>query len=213
LQIDIASFEALAKRGAIKQGAWGDGHERACLMSALVSGAKREEDCVAQGWPLWLAEIAVWLFDTAPKDEAVDKGRRLAVAIAAADKRGIDWDRVYCDVRTDAILPIALDAIGDGDESWRSRCRDVVQAAIDRGGRAPTDEEAAAAAAAGWAASAPMAASAPWAASAARSASAARAGCGARAAGAADAGDAGDAAEGDARDRIETALLDSMEGA
>lgn len=154
MKIDIARFEELAARGAIIQDDWGDGRERACLMSALVTGATSEEDCAANGWPLWLAEMAVWLFDRWPRNEAVARGRALAHAIAAYDARGGDWDAVYRRVRMDAILPIAGESIGDGDELWRIECRAVVDHAISVGARPPTEAEAAWAAKAAWAAEA-----------------------------------------------------------
>lgn len=136
MQINIDRYEALAARGAIRQRAWGDGQEQACLMSALVTGADSETDCVAQGWPLWLAEIAMWLFDGYPEDQAIERGRRLALAIKAADARGVQWERVFRAVRLTAVLPIAMEVIGESDEPWRVECRKVVQWSIDNGGEA-----------------------------------------------------------------------------
>ena len=147
MQINIDNYKALAARDAIRPGGWGDGRERACLMSALVTGATSEQDCAAQGWPLWLAEIAVHLFD-AIDDDRIARGRRLAEAIRDADARGVDWDRVQRELRLTAILPIALESIGDGDEPWRVACRRAVQWSIDHDG-AYNPEAAEAARAAG----------------------------------------------------------------
>lgn len=168
MQIDIPRLDAFIARGAIRQGLWGDGQNRACLMSAVVTGATSANDCAAAGWPMWLAELSVWLFDQFPPEAAIERGRRLVVAIRDADDRGIDWDRVYRDLRLRAVLPIAMDAIGTGDEPWRIKCRTVVQWSIDRDGKAAWAAEAAeeaveaaaasSAAAAVWAAGAPAAA-------------------------------------------------------
>lgn len=207
MQIDIQRYDDFAARGIIQQGSWGDGHERACLMSAIVFGAKSTEDCAAQGWPMWLAEMAVWLFDRYPEDKAVTRGRTLALAINNADTRGVDWDRVFRDVRLSAILPIAMRSIGESDEPWRVSCRQAVQWSIDNDGaanpKAAMAARAAMAAEAAWAAWAAWAAGAAWAAEASRAAWAAEASEAAWAAGAAEAA---------ARDEIESALLKILEG-
>ena len=149
MEIDLERFEGFAMRGAVHQGKWGDGRERACLLSAVVADAKSEEDCAARGWPLWLAEITVWLFDGYPEASAVARGRALIQAIAAADSRGVDWDRVFRDLRLKTVLPVALRSIGDGDEPWQVAWRALVQWSIDHDG---------AAAGPAWAAEAPWAA-------------------------------------------------------
>lgn len=100
MQIDIDRLDTLIARGIVQQGSWGDGHERACLMSAVVSDAKSEDDCAAQGWPLWLAEMVVWLFDNYPADQAITRGRALMSVIKAADEAGRDWDDAHRRVRS-----------------------------------------------------------------------------------------------------------------
>jgi hypothetical protein len=170
-------------------------------MSALVSGAHSEADCAAKGWPLWLAELTVWLFDAFDADY-IERGRALAVAIAASDR---DWERVYRDVRLNAVLPIALRSIGDGDEDWRVECRRVVQWSIDN------DGEAAKAAGAAEAACAARAAKAAGAAKAAEAAEAVWAARAAKAAGAAEAAwAAGAARAAKARDEIYDAPMASL---
>ena len=41
----------------LMQGDWGDGEETVCMMSALVSGAKSDDECVSAGWPRWLSVL------------------------------------------------------------------------------------------------------------------------------------------------------------
>ena len=185
MEINIDMFDTLAARGAIQKGEWGDGHERACLMSAVVTGAQSVEECAMRGWPLWLAELCVWLFD-GYDDDYIIRGRTLITAISDADARGADWDRVYKTVRLQAILPIAMESVGGGDEPWRVACREAVQWSLDHGGAANPQAAGAARAA--------RAAEAAWAAEAAGAARAARAAWAARAAEA-------------ARLRIENALM------
>ena len=201
MEIELDTYNDLAARGRIRQGSWGDGRERACLMSALVTGATSTEDCAAKGWPLWLAEIAVFLFDAYPADAAVARGRALAAAIHAADARGIDWDAVFRRVRLDAILPIALDSVGDGDEPWRVKCRRVVQWSIDNDGQPTRAAEATRAARAAGAARGAWAAGAAWAAWAAG---------GAVGAWGAWAAEAAEAAEAAAVSRIDAALINAI---
>ena len=49
--------------GKLKAGSWGDGTHAVCMMSALVSGAQGDSDCVTAGWPKWLVSLNVSLFD------------------------------------------------------------------------------------------------------------------------------------------------------
>lgn len=147
MKLDLQRYDNFAARGMIRQGSWGDGRKRACMMSAAVTGATSEEDCVTAGWPLWLAEFCVARFDAYPEAEAVTRGRGLLAAIADADNRGVDWDRVRRDLRMNAILPIALRSIGAGDEHWRAQCREAVQWSIDNDGADNPDAAGAARAA------------------------------------------------------------------
>lgn len=232
MEIDLSRYDDLASRGRITQRSWGDGHESASLMTALVRGAESERDCVAAGWPQWLAELATELFALFPADQAVERGRRVAGAIADADAASVDWDEIYAGVRLDAILPVALESIGDGSEAWRIACRYVVNDAISKKGRAPDTREAeraskaartaeAAAAGAAWAVIALRSVEAS---DAARSAEAVCAVMSLEASAAADAAMAvkalraagakaairAAAARAAARDRIEAALLDRL---
>ena len=117
MKIDIESLEDFIARNALRQCNWGDARETACLVSALT-GKTDVESCEAVGWPLWLAELYVSLFDAAPKDEATEWARQLAAAVKTADERGVDWGRCRHDIRLRTILPIALASVGNVDEPW-----------------------------------------------------------------------------------------------
>lgn len=131
--IDMKRFEEFARNGALQQGEWGDAHETACALSAAV-GVSSDEECVALGWPLWLAEFFRRAFDCASSIELGTKwAREMGNAIVACPDV-TDWDRIKCDLRMRAILPIALESIGDGNESWRVVGREAVQWSIDNGG-------------------------------------------------------------------------------
>lgn len=162
MKIDLNALTD-GSRGRLEQGEWGDARETACLMSALT-GETSINGCVDAGWPKWLAELGTVIFDNAPKDELLDRSIAFAKAVKAAEERGADWDRCFRDVRLRAVLPIALESIGPGDEPWRVRCREIVQWSIDHDGQAA---EAAEAAKAAWAAKAAGAAGVTWAAEAA----------------------------------------------
>ncbi len=56
-------LRAAIDAGKLKAGSWGDGTHAVCLMSALVNGADSIEACVTAGWPEWLANLNVYLFD------------------------------------------------------------------------------------------------------------------------------------------------------
>ena len=68
---DIKTIDPLASvkiraaigRGILRSGNWGDGTNAVCMMSALVSGADDTKSCVTAGWPEWLAQLNVHLFD------------------------------------------------------------------------------------------------------------------------------------------------------
>ena len=171
MKIDSNNFERIAAQGGLKQGLWGDGVETACMMGALVGVAA--DECTANGWPLWLAQMGLLINDESPAGMLVERGREFYKAVQAAEKRGADFDRVFRDVRLNAILPIAIRSIGVGDEPWRVQCRDVVQWSLDHDGAAAMAADAAWAA---WAAWAVGAGGAAWATRAARATWAAGAG-------------------------------------
>jgi hypothetical protein len=195
MNINLEQFEQFAAKGMLVQHNWGNLKTDACLISSLA-GETSIKKCASAGWPQWLAEIGVWLFDSAPDIEtAIVDGRRFALAVKKADEKGVYFDDVYAKVRMTAILPIALNSVGEGNELWRIECRRVVLAAIERVGKKPSYAEIRQAAMAAWAARDASAVSAAMTASAASAASTASAAGAAGAAGAAWAADAAGAAD------------------
>ncbi len=160
MKIDIHCLTD-GSRGVLEQGEFGDAVERACAYSALT-GQTDLGNCPAVGWPTWLAELLIEIFDNAPPELALERAIGFAEAAKVADARGADWDEVFRAFRLDSVLPIALESIGEGNEPWRKKCREVVQEALKDGRAVP---EARHAAGATWAAGAARAA---WAAGAAR---------------------------------------------
>jgi hypothetical protein len=209
MKLDLDRLDYFASRGALVQRARGDAHETACALSA-VAGVTSDTECIALGWPRWLAEIYRILFDNAPKNEALAWAREVGAAIKAADRPGADWDRIKRDLRLRAILPIALENVGDGDEPWRTDCRNALQWSIaNDGADNPRAVGAARAAWDAWAAGAARAAEAAGAAGAAEAAEAAEAARAAGAAGAAEAAEAAWAAEAAYR-RIKDELVEIL---
>jgi hypothetical protein len=60
-------IDAAIKSGIMTRGMWGDGTNAVCMMSALVPEAARANGrghaCVTAGWPEWLVDLNVTLFD------------------------------------------------------------------------------------------------------------------------------------------------------
>lgn len=86
-------IRAAIDAGILKGGDWGDGTEAVCMMSALVAGADSTEDCVTAGFPRWIAELNVHLFDVRVGADDEDKARQhfaLSVAEAIATPRDLD---------------------------------------------------------------------------------------------------------------------------
>jgi hypothetical protein len=179
--INIEQLKRFHEEGVLRpRVGWGDAKETACLMSALT-GRTNFEGCAAKGWPDWLAQLGVVIFDNAG-DEWWPRSIAFAEAVKTAEERGADFDRVFRDIRLAAVLPIAMESIGEGDEPWRVACREVVQWSIDNDGKAAeaAGAEKAAKAAwvvrskkAAWVAKAAQAARAAWAAEASQAAGAA----------------------------------------
>jgi hypothetical protein len=87
MEININRFDEFAAKGMLQQFTFGDLKNNACLLSALAGG-KSLDQCTAAGWPKWLAEIGIWLFDTAPTIEtAINDGHEFALAVTAFDAR------------------------------------------------------------------------------------------------------------------------------
>lgn len=102
-----------------------------CLLSALTHQRFPSDAACEAHWPLWLAEMTSELHDSGL---SVDEMMGFAEAIRTAYNRRANFDRVHKDIRLRAILPIALEIIGEGDERWRVACRDAVREAISNDG-------------------------------------------------------------------------------
>ena len=180
MKIDIENFRRAGEAGKLGR-TWSN-----CLMGELVGHSRTE--CIQAGWPEWMVDIGVWINDTATEDRLFADGLRFAEASHAFNGRNGDPDRLFRDLRLQAILPVAMRTIGDGEEPWRVICREIVQWSLDNDGQAARAAEAAGAAGAAGAARAARAAGAAeaagaaWAAWAAEAAEAAGAACAARAA-------------------------------
>jgi hypothetical protein len=103
-------LRAAIEAGTLKAGSWGDGTHTVCMMSALVNGATGTDACVTAGWPKWLADLNVTLFDAdvgAEDEDAARAGFALTVAELVQTPR--DYDKAR-----DLFLIRRLD---DGDHS------------------------------------------------------------------------------------------------
>ncbi len=144
MKLDLEAYERAAEEGTLT-------HDWRHCMLAVAVGADSLEGCVTKGWPRWLAEAGVLIFDRAPRVVAEQRGEEFLRAVLAGQERGVDWDEVFRQWRLDSILPIALESIGEGEEDWRIACREAVQWSIDNGGVANVKAARAAAADSAWA--------------------------------------------------------------
>ena len=77
----------------LKAGCWGGTHT-VCMMSALVRGAGGIQDCVTAGWPEWLAELNVLMFDANVGAECEETARyQFALDVADAVQVPRDYDK------------------------------------------------------------------------------------------------------------------------
>ena len=78
----------------LKRNTWGDGIKEVCMMSAIVPGAEGLEDCVAAGWPMWLAHLCLRLFDSevGAEDEQVT-ANEWAIHVAEAVSLPVDYNK------------------------------------------------------------------------------------------------------------------------
>ena len=88
-----------AAKPILTRGDWGDGVSAVCFMSALVPRAREESDCVTAGWPEWLVNLCVDLFDVDTLEyggeEANDQAAiEWAESMAWALSREADYDAV-----------------------------------------------------------------------------------------------------------------------
>jgi hypothetical protein len=92
----LEKIRAAIDSGKLKAGGWGEGTHAVCMMSAIVSGAVGTADCVTAGWPEWLAELNVKLFDSTvgAKDEEAARAKfALRVAELVQTPRNYDKAR------------------------------------------------------------------------------------------------------------------------
>jgi len=66
MEVNVDALKTAIANGTLIQGSWSAG-ESACLMGWLVDGSQSAHDCTLHGWPLWLVELNVYLFDSCPK--------------------------------------------------------------------------------------------------------------------------------------------------
>ena len=77
----------------LKAGCWGGTHT-VCMMSALVRGAGGIQDCVTAGWPEWLAELNLSMFDANVGAECEETARyQFALDVAYAVQVPRDYDK------------------------------------------------------------------------------------------------------------------------
>jgi len=77
----------------LRAGEWGGTHT-VCMMSALVRGAGGIQDCVTAGWPEWLAELNVSMFDANVGAECEETARyQFALDVAYAVQVPRDYDK------------------------------------------------------------------------------------------------------------------------
>ena len=77
----------------LRAGEWGGTHT-VCMMSALVRGAGGIQDCVTAGWPEWLAELNVFMFDANVGAECEETARyQFALDVADAVQVPRDYDK------------------------------------------------------------------------------------------------------------------------
>ena len=77
----------------LKAGCWGGTHT-VCMMSALVRGAGGIQDCVTAGWPEWLAELNVSMFDANVGAECEETARyQFALDVAYAVQVPRDYNK------------------------------------------------------------------------------------------------------------------------
>jgi hypothetical protein len=89
IPVDPARLDAAHAAGKLKQSTWGNGFNTVCMMSALVPGAYSSESCVTAGWPEWLVELNIRMFDGA---ETIQAAWEFAHSVAIACVRPIDYD-------------------------------------------------------------------------------------------------------------------------
>ena len=114
IPVDPARLDAAHAAGKLKQSTWGDGFNTVCMMSALVPGAYSSQSCVTAGWPEWLVELNIRMFDGA---ETIEAAWEFAHSVAIACVRPIDYDAAR-----DRFL---IAVLAEGDHSVSASLRKV----------------------------------------------------------------------------------------
>jgi hypothetical protein len=91
-----AAAKIEANRHRLRAGSWGgtDATQTVCMMSAVVAGAQSTMACVTAGWPEWLVNLNIYLFDAkigADDENAARYDYALSVAQLVQTPR--DYDR------------------------------------------------------------------------------------------------------------------------
>ena len=133
LLIDPHAAEKIeANRHRLRARSWG-GTEAVCMMSALVSGAQSTDDCVTAGWPEWLAETNVYLFDADVGAEDEDAARyQFALDVATAVQSPRDYDKardMFLIARLDTGDHSALKSLASVEGDWTAQ-RDAIQSVV-----------------------------------------------------------------------------------
>ncbi|MEL7299389.1 MAG: hypothetical protein AAFM92_03305 [Pseudomonadota bacterium] len=112
--------------------------ENAAWYMFWLTGEKSIKACVRQGWPRWLAELTLLIFDGAGAQHLNSRSKALALALDDANRRDVDLSvngPVWSAFRVNSVLPLAIDAIGNGAEPWEVRSRSVIQHSLDNDGK------------------------------------------------------------------------------
>jgi hypothetical protein len=127
-----AAAKIEAAKGKLKSGSWG-GTDSVCMMSAMVSGAKSTKDCVTAGWPKWLAELNVDLFDANVGVGDEDAARyQFALDVAHAVQEPRDYDKardLFLIARLDTGEYSAIKSLAKLDGDW-TRQREAVERVV-----------------------------------------------------------------------------------
>lgn len=114
IPVDTARLDAAHAAGMLKQNTWGNGTNTVCMMSALVPGANSTTICVTAGWPAWLVDLNIRMFDDA---ETIEDAWEFAHAVAIACAGPIDYDAAR-----DRFL---ISVLTEGDHSVSASLRKV----------------------------------------------------------------------------------------
>lgn len=93
----LTRFRADRASDRLHRGIWRgtvDGNEVVCMMGSVVAGANSTKDCVTAGWPEWLVDLNVSLFDAeVGADDETTAAFNFAERLFTATSRPFDPDR------------------------------------------------------------------------------------------------------------------------